>query len=147
MKMRAMSLWMVVAALGFVLNANTASAKDKPDAMLKLSGGSVAAGIGYTWGGGTLRYKGRTYQVEVSGLSVTDVGATKIEAKGSVFHLKKLEDFDGNYTAATAGMTIAGGGSATAMQNQNGVVIQVVSTTQGLKFALAAAGVSLRIKK
>jgi hypothetical protein len=85
--------------------------------------------------------------VELSGLSVADVGATKIRAKGSVFHLKKLEDFDGNYTAATAGMTIAGGASATAMQNQNGVVIQIVSTTQSLKFALAASGVSLKVKK
>jgi hypothetical protein len=27
------------------------------------------------------------------------------------------------------------------------VVIQVVSTTQGLKFALAASGVSLKVKK
>jgi len=145
MRMRTMTLWMVVATLGVALSV--ASAEDKPDATLKLSGGSVAAGIGYTWGGGTLTYKGKTYDVELSGLSVADVGATKIEAKGSVYHLSKLEDFDGNYTAATAGMTIAGGGSATAMQNQNGVVIQIVSTTQGLKFALAASGVGLKVKK
>ena len=145
MRMRTISTLVTVAALGLFLTA--AQAEDKPDAMLKLSGGSVAAGVGYTWGGGTLTYKGKTYRVELSGLSVADVGATKIEAKGSVFHLNKLEDFDGNYTAATAGMTIAGGGSATAMQNQNGVVIQIVSTTQGLKFALAASGVSLKIKK
>jgi hypothetical protein len=145
MGMRTMSLWIAVATLGFALSV--ASAEDKPDATLKLSGGSVAAGIGYTWGGGTLTYKGKTYDVELSGLSVADVGATKIEARGSVFHLNKLADFDGNYTAATAGMTIAGGGSATAMQNQNGVVIQIISATQGLKFALAASGVSLKIKQ
>jgi len=144
MKMRTMSAWIAVATLGFLLSV--AFAEDKPDGTLKLSGGSVAVGIGYTWGGGTLTYKGKTYDVELSGLSVANVGATKIEAKGNVFHLSKLADFDGNYTAATAGMTIAGGGSATAMQNQNGVVIQIVSTTQGLKFALAASGVSLKIK-
>ena len=143
MRIRA-GVLMVIAALALYLTS--VQAEDRPDAMLKLSGGSVAAGVGYTWGGGTLRYKGRIYNVEVSGLSVADVGATRIEAKGSVFHLKKLEDFDGNYTAATAGMTIAGGGSATAMQNQNGVVIQIVSTTQGLKFALALSGVSLKVK-
>jgi hypothetical protein len=145
MKMRTMSMWIAIAALGFALSV--AYAEDQPDATLKLSAGSVAAGIGYTWGGGTLTYKGKTYDVEVSGLSVADVGVSKIEAKGSVYHLKKLEDFDGNYTAATAGVTIAGGGSATAMQNQNGVVVQIVSTTQGLKFALAASGVSMKIKK
>jgi hypothetical protein len=145
MKMRTMSVWIAFAALGLALSV--ASAEDQPDATLKLSAGSVAAGIGYTWGGGTLTYKGKTYKVEVSGLSVADVGVSKIEAKGSVYHLKKLEDFDGNYTAAAAGVTIAGGGSAAAMQNQNGVVVQIVSTTQGLKFALAAAGVSMKIKK
>src|SRR6516225_10351221 len=146
MRMRAAAcVFAAVAAM--IFSQNNAQAEDVPDATLKLSGGSVAAGIGYTWGGGTLTYKGKTYQVELSGLSVADVGATKIEAKGSVFHLNKLADFDGNYTAATAGMTIAGGGSATAMQNQNGVVIQIISATQGLKFALAASGVSLKIKK
>ena len=120
---------------------------NSPDATLELSGGSVAVGIGYTWGGGTLTYNGKTYPVELSGLSIADVGASKIEASGSVYHLGKLADFDGNYTAATAGITIAGGGSATAMQNQNGVVINILSTTQGLKFALAASGMSLKIKK
>src|SRR5437899_3317233 len=45
-------------------------------------------------------------------LSVGDVSATKIEASGSVYHLKKREDFDGNYTAVAAGATVAGGASA-----------------------------------
>jgi hypothetical protein len=145
MRMRTIGVFSTVVTLGFLLTA--ARPEDTPDATLKLSGGSVAVGVGYTWGGGTLTYKGKTYQVELSGLSVADVGASKIEASGSVYHLNKLADFDGNYTAATAGVTIAGGGSATAMQNQNGVVINIVSTTQGLKFALAASGVSLKIKK
>jgi hypothetical protein len=49
-----------------------------------------------------------------------------------VYNLAKIEDFDGNYTAVSAGATVAGGGSATAMQNQNGVVIKMHSTNQGL---------------
>src|SRR5262249_34102642 len=44
-------------ALGFCLT--TARAEEKtPDATLKLSGGSVAAGVGVSWGSGTLTYKG-----------------------------------------------------------------------------------------
>lgn len=31
--------------------------KKAPDGRVKFSGGSVAAGIGYTWGSGTLTYK------------------------------------------------------------------------------------------
>ena len=145
MRTRMISLLVTIAALSFAVSA--ARAEDKPDATLKLSGGSVAAGIGFSWASGTLTYKGKSYPVEVSGLSVGDVGATKMEASGKVFHLKKLADFDGNYTAASAGVTVAGGGSATAMQNQNGVVVHIISTTQGLKFALSASGVSLKIKK
>jgi hypothetical protein len=145
MKMRTMSVWIAIAVLGFVVSV--VSAEDKPDATLKLSGGSVAAGIGYSWGGGTLTFKGKTYDVEVSGLSVGDVGASKIEASGEVFNLKRLEDFDGNYTAVSAGVTIAGGATATAMRNQNGVSVNLVSTTKGLKWSLAAAGVSMKIKK
>ena len=33
----------------------------KPDATLNLSGGSAAARIGFSWGNGTLSYKGKTY--------------------------------------------------------------------------------------
>jgi len=145
MRMRTISMWATVAALGFLLTA--ARAEDKPDATIKLSGGSVAVGIGYSWGGGTLTYKGKTYEVEVKGLSVGDVGASQVEASGNVYHLAKLSDFDGNYTAAGVGATVAGGASAAAMKNQNGVVINLVSTTQGLKFTFAAAGVDLKIKK
>jgi envelope integrity protein A len=145
MKTRTIGMLTTIAALGFVVGV--ARAEDKPDATLKLSGGSVAVGIGYSWGGGTLTYKGKTHDVEVTGLSVGDVGATKVEASGNVYHLNKLADFDGNYTAAAAGATVAGGASASTMKNQNGVVINLVSTTQGLKFTLAAAGVSMKVKK
>jgi hypothetical protein len=39
----------------------------KPDATLNLSGGSVAAGIGFSWANGTLSYNGQTYPVKVEG--------------------------------------------------------------------------------
>jgi hypothetical protein len=143
--MRRISALMAVAALGFALSV--AQAEDTPDATLKLSAGSVAAGIGYSWGSGTLTYMGKDYPITVKGLSVGDVGASKIEASGSVYNLKKLADFDGNYTAATAGATIAGGASVTAMKNQNGVTVNLVSTSQGLKWSLSASGVDMKISK
>src|SRR6185503_14075332 len=104
MRARTISILAAIGMLGFVLS--TARAEDQPDGTLKLSGGSVAVGIGYSWEGGTLTYKGKTYQVEVKGLSVGDVGITKAEASGDVYHMAKLSDFDGNYTAAKAGATV-----------------------------------------
>jgi hypothetical protein len=136
-----------VAALSLCFTLARAAEEKKPDATLRLSGGSVAAGIGVSWGGGTLTYQGKDYPVDVKGLSVGDVGATKIEASGKVYNLKKLEDFDGNYTAGGAGLTAAGGAGAAVMKNQSGVTVELVSTSQGVKVTLGAAGVDMKIKK
>ena len=136
-----------IAALGFCLTVAHAAEEKTPDATIKLSGGSVAAGIGISWGGGTLTYKGKDYPIDVKGLSVGDVGITKLEASGSVYNLKSLDDFNGNYTAAGAGLTAAGGAGVATMKNQNGVTVNLVATTQGVKFALGAGGVDMKIKK
>ena len=137
-------------ALGALVSSigGLATAQDKkPDATVELTGGSVAAGIGFSWGKGTLTYKGKTYPVKVEGLSVGEVGITRATARGNVYDLKKVEDFSGNYTSAGVGATVGGGGSAAAMRNQNGVVIQMTSTTQGASLKLAASGVKLTVEQ
>src|SRR5947207_9390239 len=103
----------------------------KPDATLRLKGGSVAAGIGFSWGSGTLTYQGKEYPVSVNGLSLGKVGISGSSASGEVYHLKKIEDFNGHYNAGSTGLTIAGGASATAMKNQNDVRVVITSTTRG----------------
>ena len=79
------------------LLAGSAVAQDakKPDGTVKLTEGSVAAGIGWRWGKGVLTYKGKTYPFKVDGLTVGEVGVTKAEATGNVFSLKNVEDFSG----------------------------------------------------
>jgi hypothetical protein len=124
-----------------------AEKKPKPDATLTMSEGQVAVGIGWSWGKGTLSYKGKKYEFKVDGLSVIDIGISKATSKGKVFNLKKIEDFDGIYTAMAAEGTVAGGAGVTKMKNQNGVVIELVSTTQGANLKLAAEGVKFAIKK
>ena len=135
-----------IAALSVALSS--AVAKDKaPDATIKLSAGSVAAGIGVSWGSGTLTYKGKTYPIDVKGLSVGDVGVATIEASGKVYNLKNIADFNGNYTGVGAGATVAGGGSVLTMRNQNGVSVTLVATTKGVKFALGGGGVDMKVKE
>jgi hypothetical protein len=131
----------------FVIFTGPAAAKDKPDATIELTQGQVGVGIGFSWGDGTLKFQGKKYPVKVTGLSVIDVGITKATAKGSIYNLKKLEDFDGNYTSATAEGTLGGGVGATTMKNQNGVVIHLITTTKGVNVKLAPAGVELMLKK
>ncbi|MDB6090159.1 MAG: hypothetical protein JWN85_2943 [Gammaproteobacteria bacterium] len=117
-----------------------------PDGAVTLSGGSVAAGIGYTWGHGVLRYHEGSRQFSIKGVSVVDVGATNFTAAGDVYNLSKLADFAGNYVAAGAGITIAGGGTAIYLKNEHGVVIKLVTTNVGLKFKLSADGVHVALK-
>jgi hypothetical protein len=138
----------VGALLLLVASARGDDANKKPDGTVEFSGGSVAAGIGYSWGSGTLTFRGRKYPISVSGLTAgATAGATSITASGSVYNLTKLGDFDGNYTAVGTGATVGGGAGVVTMRNQNGVVIDGVSTTQGLKLSLDAGGVKLKIQQ
>jgi hypothetical protein len=137
-------------ALGSLVSlvGGLAGAQSKtPDGTVELSEGMVAAGIGFSWGKGTLTYKGQKYPVKVEGLSVGEVGITRATASGKVYDLKKVEDFSGNYTAGGVGATAGGGAGATIMKNQNGVVIELVSTTQGASLKLAASGIRLTLVK
>jgi len=145
--MRKLAVGLVVAAT-LSLPLSTAQAKGKgPDASLQLSSGSVAAGIGFSWGSGTLTYHGKRYPVSVDGLSVGSVGISRATASGTVTNLKSLDDFNGTYTAVGAGAAVAGGGGISTMENQNGVRVTLRSTTKGIKFTLGAAGVSMNIKQ
>ena len=138
----------LVAMGSMLLFANGAFAKSaKPDATVKLSGKSVAAGVGFTWGKGTLTYKGKQYPFSVDGLSVVDVGVSSIDATGSVYHLKNVDDFSGQYTAASTGAAVAGGGGVASMKNANGVVMNLHATTRGLKLKAGVDGVKVTLEK
>jgi len=68
----------LVAVGGLVsILAGLALAQDTPNATLTLSEGSVAAGIGFSWGKGMLSYEGKMYPVRVQGLSVGELGVTR----------------------------------------------------------------------
>lgn len=121
--------------------------EETPDATLKLSEGQVGLGIGWSWGKGVLTFKGKDHAFKVKGLSVGDVGITNADATGNVYHLKKLSDFNGTYTSAAAEGTLGGGAGVTTMKNQNGVVINLKATTQGVNIKLAGEGVKFTLEK
>jgi hypothetical protein len=119
-----------------------------PSAYVWLSGGSVAVGIGYSWGHGTLYYSKdqKQYKFKLSGVSIADVGAAGINAEGEVYNLSKPSDLSGKYSAVTAGVTIIEGGSVAYLKNDNGVVIKLHSQTGGLRFNLSANGVTITLQ-
>jgi hypothetical protein len=120
-----------------------------PSAYVWLSGGSVAVGIGYTWGHGTL-YNSKDqkqYKFKLSGVSIADVGGAGISAEGEVYNLATPADLSGNYSAVTAGVTIIEGGSVAYLKNEKGVVIKLHSQTGGLRFNLSANGMHITLQQ
>lgn len=108
---------------------------------------SVALGVGVSWGDGVLEYRGKKYPFTLKGLSVVDLGVSKITARGDVVNLKKLADFDGNYVSAAAGGVVGGGAGVAALKNQNGVEMALTATATGIEFKLASGGVEIKLKK
>ena len=113
-----------------MLYTSLAFAENSTEPTVKLSGGSTAVGIGANWGEGILTFEGYEYPFSVRGLTIGDVGAHGFTGSGRVHNLKRAEDFNGNYTGLGVGLTIAGGGSAVTMRNQNGVTIDLLMTTR-----------------
>ncbi len=142
-----MKIWAVrVLMLGVMLTAVIAGAQETPSGKVAIETMSIAVGIGVTWGDGKLTYQGNDHAFTVNGLSVVDVGVSKVSTTGNVYHLKKLSDFGGNYAAAEAGAALGAGKSAVAMRNQNGVVMELTSTATGIQFTLAPKGVEIKLK-
>jgi hypothetical protein len=136
-----------VALLGIVAASTAAAEERKPDATVKLREGSVAAGIGWSWGRGTIDYKGKLYHFKIEGLSVGEAGYTEAKANGKVYNLKSLDDFGGVYAVGSAGLTVEAGKGATALVNEKKVEIVLTSITKGASFKLAAEGIKVKLEK
>jgi len=144
--MRSLGLCVAVIATILALSSGVFAEDAKPDATLELTQTSVALVIGYTWGGGTLTFQGKSYPVEIDGLSFLALGVARAKASAEVYNLKTLEDFPGTYMAGSIEGTAVAGAGATTMRNQNGVVVHLFTTTEGLNLKLAPEGIWLYFK-
>ena len=116
-----------------------------PSATFRLESTSIAVGIGVSWGKGTLRFQDEEHAFTVSGLSVVDVGISKVTATGRIWGLSKLEDFNGTYTGVDVGVAVGGGTAGVAMRNENGVYIKMSAAQRGVKLSLATHGTKLEL--
>ena len=141
-----MTRLLAAAVAGVALAGALAAPTFAQDARIRFSGGSVAFIAGVNWGDGTLTYKGHAYRLKVSGLSVGAVGANKFSGSGTVYHLRRLRDIEGTYSALDANATAGAGAGEIQMKNDKGVEIHAHSTSAGLKLAFAPSGVSIKLK-
>src|SRR5207244_3401190 len=78
---------------------------------------------------------------------VEPVSTTQTRRRRQIMRRVLIDDLSGNYVAVGAGATVAGGADVTVMRNQNGVVVELQSTTQGASLKFAAEGLHLTLAK
>jgi hypothetical protein len=147
--MRTLALAATAAAALFALPALAADplVNSKPDGTLLLTAKAAAAGIGYTWGNGTLYYEGHQYPFSVKGITVADVGFAEVTGRGRVYHLNHLADFSGTYAAAIGEATVGHGIGGEILRNGNGVMIRVDEITKGARLAGSGDGIQLTLQR
>jgi outer membrane immunogenic protein len=116
-----------------------------PPAFVELQRSSIGAGLGVSWGKGSLSFEGNNYAFSVKGVSVGDVGLAKMIAEGQVANLERLSDFAGTYVAVEAGATAGKGAGTLTMMNENGVSVTLASQREGLGLTLGAQGFSVTL--
>ena len=136
---------MLIAAMTMLSTAGLAQDKAS-DATFRYTGATAAAGVGVSWGHGTLTFQGKDYPFRIRGIDVADVGITKITATGDVYNLQRAGDFAGTYGAASAGAALAAGGVGAVMKNDKGVIVRMASTSKGVQLKAAVEGVTIELE-
>jgi hypothetical protein len=99
-------------------------------------------------GGGTLRFNKRSYDITVGGLGIGGIGASRLNATGSVYRLTNVEDFTGAYVQIREGWALGDQGRGTLwLRNAKGVVMRLATQRRGLQLSLGADGVLIGFKQ
>ena len=137
-------------ALFFLVMAVASTAvtaqKATPSGKVTMESTSIAAGVGVSWGDGTLTFKGKTYPFSIDGLSLVNWGISKANATGDVYNLTDVSKFAGTYVAAEAGLTLAGGMGGMVLRNSDGVLLHLRSVSQGAQLQLGTSGLIIKLK-
>ena len=136
-------LTMLAVFCGAAASQGAESGEPAPSGEVTIHATRVTIGIGYSWGEGTLNYKGKEYKFKVSGLNVVGLGMTKLNAKGAVYGLEKLNDFPGKYFGVAAGATFIKSAAGLVMKNSKGVVINLQAQQKGAELKLGNEGLSI----
>jgi hypothetical protein len=117
-----------------------------PPPFVELQSTAIGAGIGARFGEGTLLVAGEEHPFSLTGVSLGDLGVSRISASGPVENLDDVSDFEGRYLAVEAGAAAGVGVSSITMRNDKGVVIRLESDVKGLQLTLGAEGLDVELR-
>ena len=132
----------VAAAMFFV----TALPSQAETGMVRLRVGSAGFIVGVGGGSGTLTFRGRTYPLRISGVSLGMIGVSSADLVGRARNLRRASDIAGTYTAVGAGLAVAGGAATATLQNANGVVLHVQGPKVGFSASLNLSGLTIAMQ-
>ncbi|MDP3621834.1 MAG: EipA family protein [Polynucleobacter sp.] len=141
-----LGLMLPISMLSF--NALAADPPKKPSGTVSINETQFALIIGGSTGGGVLTYEGKKHPFKISGISLgANVGVSKLSAVGEVYDLKELAKFQGTFTKLESSITLGGGVGGTILKNENGVIMRLTSTSEGLQLNLSTSGVTVKFDK
>jgi hypothetical protein len=106
----------------------------------------VALIVGGGGGSGTLTFHGRRYPLSISGIGIGSLGIARAELAGTAHNLWRAGDIAGTYSAAGAGLAIAGGGQVAQLRNARGVVLDLRGTQVGFQATLGLGGMTIALR-
>jgi hypothetical protein len=135
----------LVAAIAILGEQSVANA-GAPTVRIQLTRAGVV--VGFSRGSGTLYYRGHRYPLSIGGVSLgATLGVSRVELIGNAYNLHRPSDIQGTYTAAQAGLSIAGGRNAARLTNSRGVVLELRGRTVGFIFSLDLSGMRVSLRR
>lgn len=133
--------------LAFVnFGASAADAPKVPAGTVNITETQFALIVGGSRGAGVLNYQGKNYPFKMSGMSVgANVGISKVSLAGEVYDMADISKFSGTFTKLESSITLGGGVGGTILKNQNGVIMRLTSTSEGVQLNLSSSGVTVKL--
>jgi hypothetical protein len=113
--------------------------------ILKIVSGGFIIGVG--GGSGVLLFQGVRYPLGLGGVSLgATIGVSGAELVGTAYNLHDVRDIEGVYSAASAGVAVAGGAGVVRLSNARGVILRLKGRQVGFKLSVAISGLTISLK-
>ena len=116
---------------------------EEPSGTVEIESKELKLILGGSKGRGVLRFQGKEYPFKVGGITVGGVGYTELSATGNVYNLTDVSQFPGKFVQYQAGITLGKGVGGLAVQNENGVRLNLTSSSEGLGLSIGAGGLEV----
>ena len=124
-----------------------ASSAKAAGASVEIDLGKITFLVGGSGGYGTLYYGNRSYPLTIGGVTAgATVSFSRANLIGPVYNLRHPADIEGIYTAGSAGLAAAGGGSVVSLTNSRGVTMHLSGRQLGLDASLDLSGMKIWLR-